>query len=121
MDFLLKIETGEIEHVADLDGTQKKYCDKNGIHIGAESYRFTYDTYCWLVVAKSVAQWRCMNSCCLDQINRPAGCRHEKSGTEVNLDNMGLLLELLWKMCDISCFVQKVMMDKIQNLWKDWY
>lgn len=31
-------ETGEIEHVIgiDVDGTQRKYCDKNGIHVGSD-------------------------------------------------------------------------------------
>lgn len=59
-------ETGEIEHVVgfDLDGTQKKYCDKNGIHIGPDIIASPMTLIAGVTGGgKSVAQWNIMNSC----------------------------------------------------------
>ena len=47
-----------------MDGTQKKYCDKNGIHIGADIIASPMTLIAGVTGGgKSVAQWNIMNSC----------------------------------------------------------
>lgn len=123
-------ETGEIEHVVgfDLDGTQKKYCDKNGIHIGADIIASPMTLIAGVTGGgKSVAQWNIMNSC-LARPDKWLLFGIDMKKVELSqLRQYGVAVGTTMEdACDISCFVQKVMMDRYElmerlgiNNWED--
>lgn len=123
-------ETGEIEHVVgfDLDGTQKKYCDKNGIHIGPDIIASPMTLIAGVTGGgKSVAQWNIMNSC-LARPDKWLLFGIDMKKVELSqLRQYGVAVGTTMEdAADIACFVQKVMMDRYElmerlgiNNWDD--
>ena len=123
-------ETGEIEHVIgiDVDGTQRKYCEKNGIHVGSDIVASPMTLIAGVTGGgKSVAQWNLMNAC----LARPKqwllfGMDMKKVELS-QLRQFGVAVGTTYEDCrDIACFVQKVMMDRYElmeslgiNNWGD--
>lgn len=123
-------ETGEIEHVIgiDVDGTQRKYCDKNGIHVGSDIIASPMTLIAGVTGGgKSVAQWNLMNAC-LARPDKWLLFGMDMKKVELSqLRQFGVAVGTTYEDCaDIAVFVQKVMMDRYElmeslgiNNWGD--
>lgn len=123
-------ETGLIENVIgiDVDGSQRKACEKAGIRVGSDIVASPMTLIAGVTGGgKSVAQWNLMNSC----LARPKqwllfGMDMKKVELS-QLRQFGVAVGTTYKdCCDIAVFVQKVMMDRYElmeslgiNNWGD--
>lgn len=123
-------KTGEIEHVIgiDVDGSQRKYCEKNGIVVGPDIVASPMTLVAGVTGGgKSVAQWNFMNAC----LARPKewllfGIDMKKVELS-QLRKYGVKVGTTYDSCKkIATFVQKTMMDRYElmeqmgiNNWGD--
>lgn len=115
-------ETGEVEHVVgfDVDGTQRKYCDKNGIIVGDDIVASPMTLIAGVTGGgKSVGQWNIMNGC----LARPEhwllfGIDMKKVELS-QLRKFGVAVGTTYEDSrDIATFVQKVMTDRYEEMEK---
>ena len=123
-------ETGEDIHVIgfDVDGTQKKYCQKNGIPVGPDIEAAVHSIFSGPTGSgKSVAQWNVMNRCLADPEDWLLFGVDMKKVELSQLRKYGVVVGTTMEDArDVIVFVQKVMMDRYArmeelgiNNWKD--
>lgn len=115
-------ETGEEEHVIgiDVDGSQRKYCEKNGIPVGNDIVASPMTLIAGVTGGgKSVAQWNLMNAC-LARPDKWLLFGMDMKKVELSqLRQFGVAVGTTYQDCrDVACFVQKVMMDRYELMEK---